>query len=155
MSTSEHPLVEHRDRLQDAEVDQAGLLDPRDHLDVDAGLVPRPVEELVGVDRLADGAGGDGPHGRPEAVGDVAHPAEGGDAAVDGVRRELLHVAAAVAEADDLPLARQRLEPVAADRAGDDEVEAVRADVERGQCLPDAGLVDDRLSPRAFVTQHL
>ena len=139
MSTSEDPLVEHGDGLQDAEVDQAGFLDPRDDLDVDAGLLPRPVEELVGVHRLADGAGGDGPHGRPEAGGDLAHPPEGGDAAVDGVRRQHLHVAAAVAQADDLLLARQGLEPIGPDRAGDEEVEAVRADIERGQCLLDAG----------------
>ena len=46
---------------------------------------------------------------------------------------EHLHVAAAVAEADDLLLAGQRLEAVVADGAGDDEVEAVRADVEGGE----------------------
>ncbi len=83
--------------------------------------------------RLPHGARGDGPHRAPEAVGDLSHPPEGSDAAVDGVRGELLHVAAAVTEADDLPLARQGLEPLAADGPGHDEVEAVGADVEGGQ----------------------
>ena len=38
----EQPPVEHRHRLQHAEVDQAGLLGAGDHLDVDAGLARGP-----------------------------------------------------------------------------------------------------------------
>ena len=135
----EHPLVEHRHRLQHAEVDQPGLLGAGDDLDVDARLVACPVEEDVGVGRLAHGAGGDGAQRGAVAVGDAAHPAQAGDAAVDGFGRHLLHVAAAVPEPDDLLLPGQRLEAVAADGPGDDEVEAVGADVERGQDVPPVG----------------
>ena len=44
---------------------------------------------------------------------------------------EHLHVAAPGAEADDLAFAGQRLETITTDGAGDDEVDAVRADVDR------------------------
>ena len=37
----QQPAVEHRDRLEHAEVDQPGLLDAGDDLDVDAGLATR------------------------------------------------------------------------------------------------------------------
>ena len=129
-------------------MDQAGLLGAGDHLDVDARLAAGPVEEDTGVGRLAHGAGGDGAQRGAVAVDDAAHPAQAGDAPLDGRRRQLLHVAAPVAEADDLLLAGQRLEAVVADGAGDHEVEAVGADVEGGE--HDAGL---RLDVTASVIE--
>ena len=39
----DQPLVERRHRLQHAEMDQPGLLQAGDHLDVDLGLLPGPV----------------------------------------------------------------------------------------------------------------
>ena len=89
-------------------------------------------EEHVGVLGLADCAGGHGADRCAVRRGDALHPAQRRDAAVDGVGRQLLHVAAAVAEPDGLLLASDDLVAVV-EHAGDDEVEAVRADVERGQ----------------------
>ena len=138
----QQPPVEDGDRLEHPELDQASLLDPRDDLDVDPGLVPGAAEELLGVGGLAHRARGHGAHRGAVAVDDAAHPLQRGDAPVDGVGVELLHVAAAVAEADHLPLAGERLEPVTADRAGDDEMEAVGADVERRQRRAAVGHVE-------------
>ena len=71
--------------LQDAEVDEAGLLDARDHLELDAGLVTGPLDEPLVVLGLAHGAGGHGPDGRVVDVGDLLEAAQRGHAAVDGV----------------------------------------------------------------------
>ena len=67
-------------------MDEAGLLDAGDDLDLDAGLVAGPVEELLGVLGLAHRAGGHGADVgvvRPSAM--RAQALEGGDAPVDGV----------------------------------------------------------------------
>ena len=127
----QQPPVEHRHRLQDTEMDQPRLLDPGDHLDAHARFRRRPLDELAGVGRLADRARRDGAGDRVEPVGDALHPRQAGQPALQRVGREQLHVPAAGAEADHLPLGRQRLEAVAVDRAGDDEVDAVGADVDR------------------------
>ena len=58
----EHAMPGDRDRLEHAEVNEPGLLDPRDHLHVDPGLVGHPTEELSPVLGLPDGARGHGPH---------------------------------------------------------------------------------------------
>ena len=58
----QHPPIEHRQRLQHAEVDEARLLEPGDHLDVDADLVTHPIEEHLPVAGLTNGTRGDGRH---------------------------------------------------------------------------------------------
>jgi len=75
--------------VERGEIDEPRLLFARDRERIDAGLAPDAVEEVLAVDRLADGGGGD--------------------------REDLLHaVAGAVAElADDLAL-----HPVAAQHLG-------------------------------------
>ncbi len=66
--------------------------------------------------------------------------------------RQNLHVAATGAEADDLAFACQGLEAIAADRAGDDEVDAVRADVDGTQ---GAGRVSVHVRPlRSTVSRR-
>ena len=123
--------VVHRHGLQHAEVDEAGLLEPRDHLDVDADLA-RPLDEHGPVLGLADGRGGHGAHGR--AV-DRRHLAEAGqrlDATRHRRRGEPLHVARRRPEAHHLLLALDDLDAVLVD-PGNDEVDRVRADVDRGE----------------------
>ena len=90
------------------------------------------VRNTSALSRLAHRAGGDGADRCAVRCGDALHAAQRRDAAVHGVGRELLHVAAAVAEADRLLLASDDLEAVV-EQSGDDEMEAVGADVERGQ----------------------
>ncbi len=68
----------------------------------------------------------------PEGVGDAAEPAQGGQPPLDGVGLELFHVARPRTQPDDLLVAGQDLEAVVPGRTGDDEVEAVGADVDRG-----------------------
>ena len=77
--------------------------------------------------------GGHGTQLGVEAVGDPLHPRQAGQATIEGLGGEQLHVPATGAEADDLTFAGQRLETVATDWAGDDEVDAVRADVDGRQ----------------------
>jgi hypothetical protein len=112
-------------------VDEAGLLEARDDLDVDA-LGPGPVEEHLAVGRLPDGGGGDGPQGGAVDGRHLLEPDEGLDAAVHRRRPEPLHVAGRRAQADHLPLAVEDLDAVLA-HARDDEVDRVRADVHGGQ----------------------
>ena len=129
----EHPLIEHRHRLQHSEVDQAGLFGTRDHLDVDPRLIVCSVEEDLGVRGLAHCAGGDGAKRGAVAVGDAAHPPEARDTAVDRSRGEQLHVATPVPEPNHLPLPGHGLEAVTGDAPGDHEVEAVRAHIQCGE----------------------
>ncbi len=84
--------VEAGDGPQHPDVDQAGLLGAGHHLDLDAGLGPRPAQELVPVVRLAHGAGGHGVQRRSCALGDLAEPLQGGHAALDGFGFKPLHV---------------------------------------------------------------
>ena len=129
----EDPLVEDGHRLEHTEVDEAGLLDAGDHLDVHPGFVAGPLRGTrrgSSASRTAlvatawtSASGG---------VGDPAEAGEGGDAAVDGLGRQLLHVARARPEPHDLLLAVEDLEAVVARRAGDDEVEAVGPEVDGG-----------------------
>ena len=82
----QQPLVEHGDRLQHAEVDEAGLLEAGDDLDPDAGLGAGPAEEDVPVLGLPDRAGGHGPHAwRRAPRRSAGWRTERGDAPVDGV----------------------------------------------------------------------
>ena len=130
----QRPLLEHRHRLEDTEVDQPRLLEPRDHLDLDLRLLAGAADEDVGVGGLAGGAGGDRPEGDdPVALGDPSHALQAGDRPIHRVRRHLLHVGAAVAEAHDLLLAADDLEVLVTRAAGDDHVEAVRSEVEGGE----------------------
>src|SRR5207237_7592546 len=95
-------LVEHRHRLEHAEVDEPCLLHARDHLDLDARLGARPFEEDVAVLRLAYRARRNRVARR---VRDPRHPAEALerlDATGDGLGLEHLHVARARAQAHHL-----------------------------------------------------
>jgi hypothetical protein len=77
-------------------------------------------------------AGGHGVDLGAEGVGDAAEATEGGDAPLHRIGGQLLHVARPRAQPDDLLVAGQDLEAVVAGRPGDDEVDAVGADVDRG-----------------------
>ena len=131
-------LVVHGHGLQHAEVDEPGLLHPRDDVDVHPGLAPRPVDELVAVLRLAHGGGGHRGDRRVVHLGDLTEAVEGGDGPVDGVGAELAHVAGARAEAHHLLLPLEDLEPgtgVARGHPGDHAVHGVGADVDGGEGL--------------------
>ena len=91
------------------------------------------VDELASVRRFPCRAGGHGTQLGVEAVGDPLHPRQAGQATIEGLGGEHLHVPATGAEAHDLTFAGQRLETVATDWAGDDEVDAVRPDVDGRQ----------------------
>ena len=125
--------VEHRHRLQHAEMDESSLLDPGDHLHAHACLGLGPVQKLVVVLGLAHRTGGDRSHRRPVAVGHLAEAVQGRHAPVDGVGREQLHVAGARSEAHHLLLPPDHLEPVVTGDASDDQVERVRSYVNRRQ----------------------
>ena len=130
----EQAAVEDRYRLKDAQVDQPGLLDARDDLDLDSGLSRRR-HELGVVRGLAHCAGGHGPNGSTVDVGDLLHAAQRLHAAGDGVGLQALHVATAGSEAHHLLLAGDHLEAVLAGHPSHDEVDAVRADVDGGERL--------------------
>src|SRR5215204_1843775 len=68
------------------------------------------------------------------AVGDSLHPSQGGDATLHRVGLDVLHVAAAVPEPYAFLLSRHHLEPVA-DAPGDDQMEAVGAQIECSERL--------------------
>ena len=69
-------LVEHRHRLEHAEVDQASLLDAGDDLDVHPRLGARPLEEHPAVLCLPDRAGR---HCRDRGSVDIRHLPEAGE----------------------------------------------------------------------------
>ena len=123
--------VEHRHRLQHAQVDEPGLLEPGDHLDLDADR-PGPLDEHGAVLGLPHGGGGHGPHGRPLDGGHLLEAVERLDAAVDGGRREPLHVAGRGPQPDHLALAVEDLDAVRV-HPGHHQVDRVRADVDGGQ----------------------
>jgi hypothetical protein len=58
------PIVENRERLQHAEIDQARLLEAGDNLHLDPGLLPNPKDELITVGSLTHGACGHRPDRR-------------------------------------------------------------------------------------------
>ena len=128
----EDALVEHRNRLEDTEVDEARLLDARDHLDAHPRFLAGALEEFGAVVGLTHRARGDGVHLCIRGVGDPPEAGEGGDTAVDRLGRQLLHLARARPQPHDLLLAVEDLEAVVARRAGDDEVEAVGPQVDGG-----------------------
>ena len=76
----------------------------------------------------------DGAHRSVVAIGESLHPLEARQPSTQGIGRQQLHVAAPRTEPDDLALAGQRLETVPTDGSGDDQVDAVRSDVDRRQC---------------------
>jgi hypothetical protein len=127
MSHTTHLVVVDRHRLQHAEVDQPGLLEAGDDLDVDADL-PGPLDERAPVLGLAHGGCGDGPHLRAVDGGDLAEPVQGLDAALHGRRREPLHVGGRGAEADHLAFAVDHVDAVLA-HPRHDQVDRVRTDV--------------------------
>ena len=80
-------------RLEHAEVDEAGLLEPRDHLDVDAGLVRARSMNSARFSASRTALVATARIGAPWIVGHLPEPVEGRDATVDGRRRQPLHVA--------------------------------------------------------------
>ena len=130
--------VEHRHRLEHAEVDEARFLHAGDDRDEHAGFVGGPVDEHVAVLRLAHRRGGHRGDGRAVHLGHLAEAIEGGDGTIDGVGAELPHVARARPEADHLLLAIEDLEArpaVAGGHASDHAVHGVGADVDSRQRL--------------------
>jgi hypothetical protein len=146
-------LIEDGHRLQHTQVDEPGLLDPGDHLDLDAGLRPGALEEDVAVLRFAHGTRRDRVH---SGAGDLRHLAEALqrlDAAVDGRRLQHLHVARARAQAHHLLLAVDDLEAGAVEGARHEQVDRVRADVDgrEGVLLSHARTLPHRLSGPGHV----
>jgi len=127
----EHRAVVDTDRIQHPEVDEPGFLHARHDLDLDVRRFTNLLDELGSVLGFADGAGRDRAHLRIVRLGDSGEPLQALDAPLHRLLREFLHVAAAVAETDDFFLSRHHFE-AAGNRFGDDQMEAVRADVQRG-----------------------
>ena len=116
-------------------MNEAGLLDPGDDLDVHAGLLPGPPEEHAAVLRLPDGAGR---HRRDRGamdVRDLPEARQGGDPPVDRILIEVLHVTAPRAEPHHLLLPLEDLQAPEAPHAGDHEMDRVRPDVDGGEDL--------------------
>ena len=88
-----------RHRTHGAQVDQPGLLNARDDLHRDAGLVVDPAQEPTLILGLPHRAGGHRHHVGVVGVGDVAELHQRGDGPLDGVGHQQLHVVAAGAEA--------------------------------------------------------
>ena len=124
-------VTERGNGLQDAESDEARLLCTGDHRNVDAGFVARSIDELVAALGLAHGTGRDGSNLGAAAGGHSAESGQRADAAFDRVRREPLHVTRAGAEAHHFLVAVEDVEAVVARWPGDDEMDGVRADVDR------------------------
>ncbi len=113
--------------------DEAGLLVAVDDLDLDAGLGLDAVDELAAVRGGADRAGGLGDDlPRAERVGELAQAPDRGDRAVGGGRRDAAVAGDVVAEAQHLLLPGDRGERAVEVHVGDEEVEGVRSEVERG-----------------------
>ena len=129
----QHLLVEHRHCLQHAQMNEPCLLHARDHLDLDARLGARPVEEDIPVLRLPHRARRHRVDGRAGDIRDLAEALEGLDATGDGRGLEHLHVARPRAQAHHLLLPVDHLEAVPAERAGDEQMDGVGADVDGGQ----------------------
>ena len=133
----EHELaVVHGQGLQHPQVDEAGLLHSRDHLDLDAGLPSAALEELALVLGLPHGTGGHGPQLSVEHVGRLTEAGQRRHPPLHGVGAEVLHVARARSEANHLLLRGQYLEAAVRHHLGHDEMDRVGSDVDRGQ---DAG----------------
>jgi hypothetical protein len=111
---------------------EAGLGEAVDHLDLDACLTLDAVDELVAVGGEADRAGRAGDDlGDAGGVGEHAHRAHGAHGEVGGGGRDPTPAAHVVTEAQHLLLAGERGEaPVGMD-VGDEQVEGIRAEVER------------------------
>ena len=112
---------------------EPGLLEPADHLDLDAGLGLDAVDELAAVRRGADRARGLRDHllraeRRRRAGGAGARSRRRGRPTAGEIRPSRAHV---VAEAQHLLLARDRLERAVGVHVGDEQVEGVRSEVER------------------------
>jgi hypothetical protein len=124
-------LFEHRERLEYTEMDQSCFLETTDHFDLDTDLVSRPIEELVSIRCLTDGARR---HSREidvtEARGHLFHPAQGRNATFDSIWCEELHFSAALAEPDGLLLTREHFEPTVAGEPGHDEVHRIGPDID-------------------------
>ncbi len=125
------PLVVDRHGLQHPEVDEAGLLDAGDHLDLDAGLVVRASHECIVVLGLPHRARGDRTNRGAFGLCHPPHVGQGTDATFHRVGVEHLHVPGTGTEAHHLPLSRDDLEAAVRRDACDHEVDRVRADVDR------------------------
>ena len=102
--------IEHRHRLQYAELDETGLLHPTDDLHVDPGLATGPLDERIGVLGLSHRARGYGVDGGATDLRHSTKALQRCDAAIDRVVVEHLHVTRARAETDHLLLAGDHLE---------------------------------------------
>ena len=113
--------------------DEPRLLEPVDDVGGDAGLGLDAVEHRVAVARAAQRARRAGEDlGRAGGLGEQAEPAHGLHRGVGGLGRDEALAAHDVAEPQHLLLADERLERAVGLHLGDDEVEGVRPEVDRG-----------------------
>ena len=128
-----HPPLAEVQRAARAQVDEARLLVAADDADVDARLVARRAHELAAVLGLAHRAGRDR-HQRVDvvAIGDAAKRAQGVQPAPEHLGRDHPVVQGRVAEPDHLLGAVEHVDVPARSDVRHDQVERVRADVERG-----------------------
>ena len=111
----------------------------------------RARKELVSVLGLPHRTRRDRPDRRARAVGDLLDPTQSAHPALDRRLGQPLHVAAARAESDHFLELFDHVEPVAGTYASHDEMDRVRADVDRGEQVGHAmeGRASGRSEPNA------
>ena len=103
---------------------------------VEAGAPAHRFDELLRVLRLAHRAGGDGAHNLSSGPsGNRQKVLDGGGAGLDGLGRETAGDEGVVAQADHGLFAGQDLEGSVLFHGGDEQLDAVGADVDGGQRL--------------------
>ena len=126
--------VVERQRLQDPEVDETGLLMAGDDLDVDARLVVRPPDEVVAVLGFANRRRRHRLDGGAVGVDHAPATRQRGDAPVDRPRGEVLEVIVArLTQPHHLLVAGDDLESAVGRHARHHHVHRVRPDVDRRQ----------------------
>ena len=121
------------------EVDEARFLFARDHVHAKARAFLDRLDELVRVRRFPDGAGGDGPHDlRARARRQLGEVLDRRDAGLDRLGRQAPGAQGLGAEAHHRLLAQHHVQGAVLLDVGDEELDAVGADVDRGQ-RPHAG----------------
>ena len=130
----EERVVGRRELAAHGEVDEAGLLLAGDHVHADAGALPDGGDEVVGIGRLADGAGRHGAHDLgARAVGELGQVLDGRRPRLDGLGREHARPQRLAAQAHHLLLAQDDVEGSVFFDVGDEQLDAVGADVDGGK----------------------
>ena len=135
----EAPSAVAGQRVGDAEVDEPGLLAARDDLDGMAEHPLRLAAERLAVAGAAQRIGADRAHRVPgHAAQPLSETAKTGECALDGVAAQPLAVVEPGRQAHRLAQAVHDVE-VAAGEPADDQMEAVRAEIDRGEVFGDRG----------------